>query len=154
MNLIKKRYLPVVFMWYLLTICLFFIPHTQVQAASKISNTKQIEQTIKKSIKKGENTIKFTTYEDYSAAQIQNILEAAAISQSRMLSGSIQLSKRIDGTGSIDYTIELSDDAFIKVKVLSSKSDAAKAAAKALKNAKYTTNYYSEKLNVAAAVIV
>lgn len=144
MNLDKKSHLPVILIWSLLIICQFFLPHTQAQAARKVSNEKQIEQVMKNSIQKGKSTISFATSEDYSTAQIQRLLADVAKSQGRLLSGSIRFSKSKNGTGSVDYMIELSDDAFMKIKRLKSKSDAVKAASKALKNTKYTTNYYSE----------
>lgn len=143
MNSGKKRYLPVFLICFLIMAGRFFITDLQAEAAVKAADAKQTMQIIKKSIKNGNNTIKFTASEDYSAVQIQNMLEDAAVSQGMVLSGNTQISKTAERPDRVEYIIELSDDALMKVKILRSRSDAVKAAAEELKNARYA-NYYSE----------
>lgn len=119
---------------------------SQVMAAKKVSSIEQLEDAFKKPIKEGKHTIQFQGPANMTTAQIQGALERAGKSQSRLFAGSFQISKRITGNdGYADYTIQLSDDAWMKVKTLKSKKAALKAAAKVLKNGKYSTNFYSEK---------
>lgn len=114
-------------------------------AGTKVQDLKQMEQTFAKAIKKGEQTITFTASADYTTAQIQNALSNAAKSQNRMLAGRVQFRKQINSaSANVKYTIELSDDAIVKITRLKSESAARKAAAKALKNRTYSKNYYSD----------
>lgn len=122
----------------------FYAPR-QAVLASEALNLDQIEQKFAKAIKAGNHTITFTASGSYTTSQIQNALEQAAKSQDRMLAGSIRFKKQTNNASpNAKYTIELSEDALIKIKKLKSESAAVKAAAKALKNRKYTTNYYSD----------
>lgn len=130
---------------------LFFTGHflllqpIHAEAAQKVSNLKQIENVFKQSIKKEENTITFLSSDAYTVAQIQNELQNAAKTQDRLLSGRIQVTRQTDGSGIYHYTIYMSEDALMKIKILKSKSAAIKAAAKALKSGKYSTNFYSNE---------
>jgi len=143
---LKMKKLAAVVIGLLLIVAWQVHVHTfQVMAASKVSNLKQMEQVITDSIKKGEQVIAFQSVKEYTSVQIQKTLEKAAKSQNRLLSGSIQLSRMSGGQGEYtDYKISLSDDAFMEIKMIKSRRAAVKAAAKALKNAEYSTNYYSD----------
>lgn len=135
----------------MICVLLFLIGHIMLlqpvhaEAAKKVSNLKQMENVFKQSIKKGENTITFLSSDVYTVAQIQNELQNTAKTQNRLLSGRIQVTRQTDGSGIYHYTIDMSEDALIKIKILKSKSAAVKAAAKALKSGKYATNFYSDE---------
>lgn len=135
----------------MICVLLFLIGHimllqpVHVEAAQKVSNLEQMENVFKQSIKKGENTITFQSSDVYTVAQIQNELQNTAKTQNRLLSGRIQVTRQTDGTGIYHYTIEMSEDALIKIKILKSKPEAVKAAAKALKSGKYANNFYSDE---------
>lgn len=117
----------------------------QTSAASNVLNKDQIAQTFAKAIKNGKESITFTTSNSVTPAQIQNILQDAAKTQNRMVSGGIRYAMR---TGSdrtkVTYTFALPKDSFSKFTRIKSESAAKKAAVQALKNAKYSTNYYSD----------
>ncbi len=128
---------------FLTGIC--FAPQKQAVAASDVLDLKQIEQTFAQAIKKGKQSVTFTAPASYSTAQIKNALEKAAKSQNRLLAGSVQFRKQTNSTSTnAKYTIELSKDAFIKIKRLKSETEAKKAAAKALKDRNYEESYYSD----------
>lgn len=115
------------------------------ETAAKSLNLNQIEQKFAQAVKNGEHTIRFTAPANLTTAQIQNALSEAAKSQNRLLAGSVQFRKQTNSASAdAEYTIQLSDDALMKIKRLKSESAAKKAAAKALKNRKYSTNYYSD----------
>ncbi len=125
---------------------MIFCQPEQAKASSKALNLEQIEQTFAQAIKQKKQTVTFTAPSNYTTAQIRNALNEAAKSQNRMLAGSVRFQKQTNSaSANAKYTIELSEDAFIKIKRLNSEAAAVKAAAKALKNRKYTTNYYSEQ---------
>ena len=132
------------FLFLLAGVC-FYAP-SQVNASStRALDLAQIEQTFAQAIKNGEQTVTFTAPANYTTTQLRNALDSAAKSQNRMLSGSIQFRKQTNSaSANAKYTIQLPSDAFIKIKRLTSEKAAVKAAAKALKNMKYTTNYYSD----------
>lgn len=133
----------VCFLLFLAGVC-FYTPQQTVMA-SEVLNLDQIEQKFGQAVKAGDRTITFTASGSYTTAQLQNVLDQAAKSQNRLLAGSVQIKKQTSSASSnAKYTIELSKDALIKIKKLKSESAAVKAAAKALKNRKYTTNYYSD----------
>lgn len=120
--------------------------NVQAQAASNPLGLEQIEQVFASGIKKGSSTVTFTASAGLTTAQIQNALENAAKSQDRLLSGSIQFRKQANGQNAeAKYTIELPKDAFMKIKRLKSEKAAIKAAAQALRNSSYSTNFYSDK---------
>lgn len=117
----------------------------QAEAKPEVLDLKQIEQTFAQAIKKGKQSVTFTAPASYSTTQIRNALEQAAKSQNRLLTGSVQFRKQTSSTSTnAKYTVELSKDAFIKVKRLKSETAARKAAAKALKDREYTQSYYSD----------
>lgn len=123
----------------------FYSPRQVFASGQKVLNLEQIEQKFAQAIKTGEYTVTFTAPGNYTTAQIQNALNNAAKSQNRMLAGSVRFQKQTNSaSANAKYTIELSDDALMKIKRLKSESAARKAAAKALKNRKYSTNYYSD----------
>lgn len=123
----------------------FYAPARVHASASKALDLEQIEQTFAQAMKDGEHTITFTAPANYTTTQIRNALDQAAKSQNRMLTGSIRFRKQTNSaSANANYIIELSDDAFIKIKRLKSEEAAVKAAAKALKNKKYATNFYSD----------
>ncbi len=123
----------------------FFAPSLPVAAAQSVSDLEQLEKVFAEAVKDGENPISFTASSVYTTTQIHDALQNAAKKQNKLLVGGFHVSRRSYGTGSSDYTITLPEQAWVKIKVLKSKSEAIKAAAKALKGCKYTTNYYSEK---------
>lgn len=130
------------FLLFLTGICL--AAPEQPAAKSDALDLKQIEQTFAQAIKKGKQSVTFTAPASYSTSQIKNALEKAAKSQNRMLAGSVQFRKQTNSASSnAKYTVELSKDAFIKIKRLKSESAARKAAAKALKDGDYGESYYS-----------
>ncbi len=130
-------------------LCLFtgivFHSASLTDAASKSLSLEQIEQEFEKAVKNGEQTVYFTASANFTAAQIQNALQNAAKSQNRLLAGSVQFRKQTSSASTdAKYTIELSDDALMKIKRLKSETAAKKAALKTLKNKKYSANYYSD----------
>lgn len=122
----------------------FFSFKIKAFAAQKVTGTEQMEAVFREQIKKGKQTIAFSGPAAFTTTQIQGALERAGKSQNRLLSGSFQLTRKSGGEYA-EYTIKLSDDAWMKVKVLKSKKAAVKAAAKALKTGNYSTNFYSEE---------
>lgn len=132
------------FLLLLAGVC-FYAPTRVNASASKALNLEQIEQTLAQAIKNGEQTVTFTAPANFTTAQLRNALDSAAKSQNRMLSGSVQFRKQTNSASAdAKYTIQLSSDAFLKIKRLTSEKAAVKAAAKALKNTKYTANFYSD----------
>lgn len=124
---------------------IFFYSPRQAAWAAKALNLEQIEQKFAQAIKAGEHTVSFTAPGSYTTAQIQKALNDAAKSQNRLLAGSVRFQKQTNSaSANAKYTIELSEDALMKITRLKSESAAEKAAAKALKNRKYSTNYYSD----------
>lgn len=118
---------------------------SQVYAEPKPLSLEQIEQTFAEEIKKGSSTVTFTAPANFTTAQIQNALKNAAKSQDRLIAGSIQFQKQTNSASAVaKYTIKMSKDALMKVTRLKSEKAAVKAAVKALKNSKYSTNYYSD----------
>ncbi len=142
----KARYLSAVLFCFLILLAGFGPGrHLQTDAASKSLNLEQIEQKFAQAVKKGDRTVSFTAPANLTTAQIQNALSQAAKSQNRLLAGSVQFRKQTNSASTdAKYTIQLSDDALMKITRLKSESAAKKAAAKALKNRKYSTNYYSD----------
>lgn len=124
---------------------IMFYSASPAGAASKSLSLEQIEKKFAEAVKNGDHTVSFTASGSFTTAQIQNALKNAAKSQNRLLAGSVQFSKRTSSASpDAKYTIQLSDDALMKITVLKSETAAKKAAAKALKNKKYSTNYYSD----------
>lgn len=120
------------------------MPHQVYASSQKALNLEQIEQKFAQAIKAEKHTVTFTAPGSYTTTQIQTALNQAAKSQNRLLSGSVRFQKQTNSASpNAKYTIELTDGAFIKIKRLKSEAAAVKAAAKALKNRKYSTNYYS-----------
>lgn len=141
----RKRTGISVICFLLLFAGIFFYLPPQTALAAKTLNLDQIEQKFAQAIKDGDQTITFTASGSLTTAQLQNALNNAAKSQNRLLAGSVRFQKQTNGTSSdAKYTIMLSDDALMKITRLKSESAAVKAAAKALKNRKYSTNYYSD----------
>lgn len=129
----------------LMTAGMFLYRPIQAGAASGTLNLEQIEKKFAQAVKNGDRTVTFTAPMNYTSSQIQNALENAAKSQNRLLSGSVQYTRQTSSSGSgVKYTIQLSDDAFMKITRLKSESAAAKAAVRALKDSKYATNFYSD----------
>lgn len=120
----------------------FFQPPMQAMAAQKAANLSQVEQIFEQSIKDGKQSITFTAPSSFTTPQIQTALKNAAKSQSKLVAGSVQFTKKTSGA-TAEYKIVFSKDALMKVKVLKSEKAAVKAAAKALKTGKYSTNFYS-----------
>lgn len=132
------------FLFLLAGVC-FYAPSQVNASASKALDLEQIEQTFAQAIKNGKQTVTFTAPASYTSTQLRDALDRAAKSQNRMLSGSIQFRKQTNSaSANAKYTIQLSSEAFVKIKRLTSEKAAVKAAAKALKNTKYTMNYYSD----------
>ncbi len=125
---LNKKRLAAIFICMQLFLTGYFLMLQPIEAAAaqKVSSLKQMEKFFKQSIKKGENTVTFMSSDSYTAAQIQNGLQSAAKSQSRLLDGSIQITRKMDSSGRYHYKIDLSDDALIKVKILKSKPAAVK----------------------------
>lgn len=126
---------------------IFFYSPLQADAgaSSEALSLEQIEQTFAQAIKDGSHTVTFRAPASYTAAQLQNALSNAAKSQDRLLAGSVRFQKQTNNlSANAKYTVEIPDDALMKVKRLKSEQAAIKAAAKALKNRKYSTNYYSD----------
>lgn len=120
-------------------------PPVQADAASQSLNLEQIQQKFASAVKNGKHSVSFTAPANLTTAQIRYALEQGAKSQNRLLAGSVQFRKQTNSASAdAKYTIELSDDAFMKITRLKSEAAAKKAAAKALKNRKYSTNYYSD----------
>lgn len=143
---LKSNRIPSIIMYLFLFLSVqFFMLQQPIQAAAaqNVSSTAQMEKVFRQSIKKGENTISFQSSDSYTTVQIQNGIQNAALSQNRLLMGSMQITRHMDSSGKYQYTISVSDDAFIKVKILKSKTVAVKAAAESLKSGTYT-NFYSE----------
>ncbi|MDE7311168.1 MAG: hypothetical protein K2N87_06030 [Eubacterium sp.] len=141
----KKRIITTVICFLLLLAGISLRAPKQAAAASDVLDLKQIQQTFAQAIKKGKQSVTFTAPASYSTAQIKNALEQAAKSQNRMLAGSVQFRKQTNSASTnAKYTVELSKDAFIKVKRLKSEAAARKAAAKALKDRDYSESYYSD----------
>ncbi len=130
---------------FLLTGTFLHLPRQTGVCASKALNLEQIEQTFAQALKNNRQTVTFTASASCTTTQIRNALDRAAKSQNRILTGSVRFQKRTNSASpNATYTVELSDSAFVKIKRLKSESAAVKAAAKALKNRKYSTNYYSD----------
>jgi len=141
----KRTGIVSVICFLLLLAGIFFYSPPQAVLAAKALNLEQIEQKFAQAIKAGEQTITFTAPGSYTTVQIQNALNNAAKSQNRLLAGSVHFQKQTNSASSnAKYTIVLSEDALIKITRLKSESAAVKAAAKALKDRKYSTNYYSD----------
>lgn len=146
MKKIKSMLITAICFMIFFTAIISYQPAQAKAATSKALNQEQIEQTLAQAIKEKKRTVTFTASGNYTTTQIQSALNRAAISQNRMLTGSVRFRKQTNGASpNAKYTIELAEDAFIKIKRLNSEAAAVKAAAKALKDRKYATNYYSEK---------
>ena len=104
---------------------MIFCQPEQAKASSKALNLEQIEQTFAQAIKQKKQTVTFTAPSNYTTAQIRNALNEAAKSQNRMLAGSVRFQKQTNSaSANAKYTIELSEDAFIKIKRLNSEAAA------------------------------
>lgn len=142
----KFHLLPFLLCLLLFTARWFFPPAQQVMAAKKVDSLTQMEQLLQKQIKNGNLTIVFRAPASCTTLQIQAALERAAKSQNRLPAGSIQYFKQ-SGSGMggyVKYTIKMSADSLMKIKILKTKTAAVKAAAQALKNNSYSANFYSE----------
>lgn len=143
MKTIKHVMLSVFCFLLLFAGVLFYQP--QRADASGALGLEQIEQKFAQAVRDGKRTVTFTASASLSTTQLQNALNNAAKSQNRLLAGSVRFQKQTNSASpDAKYTIELSADAFIKIKWLKSEAAAVKAAAKALKNRKYSTNFYSD----------